>query len=209
VLLDAGDPRALQALAGLGPIGIVIDHKLDEDGRSRKLVSAFPGATLEDTHEGWSSYRIPARTDPPLVPEPSGEPLRIKTVDAFPSPPHAARAVDGDLKTRWSGGVQRAAADFTIELEQASHVGQLVIDLGGFWTDFPARLEITVSPDGSTWDRVFLDSAALNAYYGALRQPKVMPLVFPIARDNVRFIRLRQLGWSLHDWSIAEVRVLR
>jgi hypothetical protein len=209
VLLDAGDSRALRALAALGPIGIVIDHKLDEDGRSRKLVSAYPGATLEETHAGWSSYRIPARREPPLVPEASGEPLRIKTLDAFPSPPHTARAIDGDLKTRWSGGVQRAAADFTVELEQASHVGQLVIDLGGFWTDFPARLEITVSPDGSTWDRVFLDSAALNAYYGALRQPKVVPLVFPIERDNVRFIRLRQLGWSKHDWSIAELHVLR
>jgi hypothetical protein len=209
VLLDAGDPRALRALAALGPIGVVIDHKLDEDGRSRKLVAEYPGATLAETHAGWSSYRIPARSEPPLVPEPSGEPLRIKTVDAFPGQPHAARAIDGDLNTHWSGGAQRAAADFTIELEQASHVGQLVLDLGGFRTDFPARLEITVSSDGSTWDRVFLDSASLNAYYGALRQPRVIPLVFPLGRDHVRFIRLRQLGWSEHDWSIAEVHVLR
>ena len=209
VLLEAGDPRALQALAALGPLGIVIDHRLDEDGRSRKLVTAYPGAMLVETHAGWSSYRIPARSEPALVPEASGEPLRIKALDAFPSPPHTARTIDGDLKTRWSGGVQRAAADFTIELEQASHVGQLVTDLGVFWTDFPARLEITVSPDGIAWDRVFLDSAALNAFYGALRQPRVIPLVFPIAHDNVRFIRLRQLGWSAHNWSIAEVHVLR
>jgi hypothetical protein len=70
-------------------------------------------------------------------------------------------------------------------------------------------LEITVSPDGKSWERVFLDSGAPAAYYGALRQPKVVPLVFPIARDDVRFIKLRQLGWSTHDWSIAEIHVLR
>jgi len=56
---------------------------------------------------------------------------------------------------------------------------------------------------------VFLDSAALNAYYGAIRHPSQIPVVYPIGRDHVRFIRLTQLGWGMHDWSIPEVRVLR
>ena len=41
------------------------------------------------------------------------------------------------------------------------------------------------------------------------RYPKEVPLVFAIDRDNVRVIRLQQLGWGTHDWSIAEVHVLR
>jgi len=143
-----------------------------------------------------------------LLPDESGVPLRIKSLDAFPSPPHTPRAVDGNLKTRWSGGVQRAAADFTIELEQPEHVGQLVISLGEFATDFAIRLRLEVSPDGSQWETVYLGDSALHAYYAAIRHPKEIPLVYPIGRDNVRFIRMRQLGWGTHDWSIAEVRVL-
>jgi hypothetical protein len=36
-----------------------------------------------------------------------------------------------------------------------------------------------------------------------------VPVVYPIDRDNVRFIRMQQIGWGKHDWSIAEVHVLR
>ena len=143
------------------------------------------------------------------LPDAAGEPLRIKALDAYPSAPHTPRAVDGNLKTRWSGGVQRASADFTIELEQPEHVAQVVTELGEFWTDYPQRLRLDVSSDGVRWETVYLGDTALHAYYGALRHPKTVPLVFSIGRDNVRFIHLIQLGWGTHDWSIAEVRVLR
>lgn len=113
------------------------------------------------------------------------------------------------MRTRWSGGVQRAAADFTIELAGIAHVSQLVSYLGEFWTDFPQRLRIEVSSDGAIWQTAFEGPTALQAYYGALRHPKEVPLVFTIDRENVRFIRMQQLGWGVHDWSIAEVRVLR
>jgi hypothetical protein len=169
----------------------------------------YPGTARQETHDHWSSYRIPGGGDGDLVAEAQGTPVAIKALDAFPSPPHTPRAVDGDRHTRWSGGVQRAAADFTIELAEPGYVRQLVTDLGEFWTDFPVRLRIDVSSDGARWDTVFLDGTALQAYYGALRHPKDIPLVYPIARDGIRFIRLTQLGWGEHDWSIAEVRVLR
>ena len=208
-LLHGRDVRILQALTARGSVGVVIDHESDADARLRQFVAAFPGAVLHETHPSWSSYRLPARPAEDPVPDRGGAALPIKSLDAFPSPPHTARAVDGDLRTRWSGGVQRAAADFTIELEQPSHVGQLVTDLGPFWTDFPRRLKIDVSPDGSSWETAFLGDTALHAYYGALRHPKDVPLVFAIGRDHVRVIRLQQLGWGTHDWSIAEVHVLR
>jgi hypothetical protein len=84
-----------------------------------------------------------------------------------------------------------------------------VTDLGEFWSDFPQRLKLSVSSDGLQWETVYLGDTALHAYYAALRHPKEVPLVFPIGRDNVRLIRLQQLGWGTHDWSIAEVHVLR
>jgi hypothetical protein len=208
-LLAAADPRILQALASRGPVGVIVDHATDRDSAYRKFVLAYPGASVHEVHPEWSNYTLPANGNGDLLPDATGTPVRIKALDAFPSPPHTPRATDGDLSTRWSGGVQRSAADFTIELDRRGRVGQVVTDLGEFWTDFPIRVRLDVSPDGSQWDTVYLGDAALHAYYGALRHPRQAPIVFTVNRDNVRFIRLTQLGWGAHDWSIAEVRVLR
>jgi len=208
-LIAAHDPRVLQALTLRGSLGIVIDRANDPDGELKKFVEGFPGAALVETHDRWISFRLPANPGRDLIPDRRGEPIRIKSLDAFPSQPHTPRAVDGNLRTRWSGGVQRAAADFTIELDEPQYVGQLVAALGEFWTDFPQRLLIEVSADGSTWRSVFDGPTALHAYYGAVRHPKEVPLVFTIDRDGVRFIRMKQLGWGTHDWSIAEIEVLR
>lgn len=127
----------------------------------------------------------------------------------FPSPPHAERALDGDLRTRWSGGVQTQSAEAIIELEEPGPVRQVVIDLGGFATDFPSRLQIDVSRDATVWEPAWTGTTALHAYYGAVRHPREMPLVFPLNRDGVRFIRLRQTGFGKHDWSVPELHVTR
>ena len=209
MLLEAHDPRILDAMTARGQVGVVIDHGMDGDGQVRKFVSSYPGAVLHETHASWSSYRLPARGRADLLPAASGEPVRVKSFDAFPSPPHTPRTVDGSFRTRWSGGVQQSAADFTIELEQPGRVGQLVAYLGEYWTDFPVRLRLAISGDGANWETVYEGETALHAYYGALRDPKTIPLAFAIGRDGVRFIRLQQIGWGTHDWSIAEVRVLR
>lgn len=208
-LIAAGDPRILQALSARGPVGVVIDHAADESGAYRKFILAYPGAAVYQAHPDWSSYTVPANGNGDLLPDVSGEPVRIKALTAFPSQPHTPRAIDGSLETRWSGGVQRAAADFTIELEDAGRVSQLVTDLGEFVGDYPVRLRLEVSPDGAQWETVHLGDTALHAYYAAVRHPKEVPVVYPINRDNVRFLRMTQLGWGTRDWSIAEVRVLR
>jgi hypothetical protein len=208
-LLEARDPRILQVLAGAGPLGVVIHHSGDPDGETRRFVLAHPGASMVRTGGDWSSYRIPADSSPRVFPDRAGSPLRIKSLSTFPSPPHAVRALDGDLRTRWSGGVQQQSAEATIELEAVTHVGQVVIDLGEFATDFAARLRIDVSADGATWETVWTGDTALHAYYAAIRHPREVPLVFPLNRDGVRFIRLQQVGFGAHDWSIAELHVLR
>lgn len=208
-LLLAGDVRILQALTSRGAVGVVIDHHFDEKGQHRQFVAAYPGARLHESHATWSSYVLPAGQAGDLLPDRAGQPVPIKSLDAFPSPPHTPRALDGNLRTRWSGGVQRAAADFTIELEQAGRVAQVVAALGEFMTDFPIRLRVSVSPDGSQWEIVHDGDTMLHAYYAAVRYPREIPLVIPVDRDNVRFIRLQQMGWGKHDWSIAEIQVRR
>ena len=208
-LLNAHDPRILDALTARGSLGVVVDHGAEGAEGFRKYLEAYPGAALMETHATWSSYRLPVNNAPPDMPEASGQSLAIKAVDSTPSPPHAPRAIDGSLKTRWSGGVQRSAADYTIELAAPGRVSQVVTELGEFMTDFPMRLQLDVSPDGTQWDTVYLADTFLQAYYAAVRHPITVPIVIPVNRDRVRFIRMKQLGWGKHDWSIAELRVLR
>jgi hypothetical protein len=207
-LLANRDPRILLALSAHGPLGVVVDHAGDADGSIRRYVAAVPGAQLTHDERGWSSYRLPASGAPEL-PDRAGRPLHITSLDAYPSAPHAARVVDGDLVTRWSGGPQQQSAELIAELDGLSAVHQVVIDLGGYITDFAARLQIDVSADGKAWDTAWLGDTALQAYYGALRHPREVPLVFQIDRQAVKFIRLRQTGFGTHDWSIAELHVLQ
>ena len=206
-LVEAADPRILQVLAANGPLGVVIDHAGDEDGALRRFVLSYPGARGRPRRPDMEQLSPAAELVGSANPDRSGALLHVKTLSTFPSPPHAARALDGDLSTRWSGGVQQVFAEVVIELEEMSHVGQVEIDLGGFTTDFPKRLQIDVSVDGRAWETAWIGDTALHAYYGALRHPREMPLVFALNRYGVRFIRLRQTGFGKNDWSIPELYV--
>ncbi len=208
-MVEESDPRILRILAARGPLGVVIDHAGDPDGALRKFVLATPGATLVRTEADWSSYRVPQSVSAPDLPDRAGTPLRIKSLSTFPSPPHAYRALDGLLTTRWSGGPQEQSAEATIELEGPTHVGQVVIDQGEFVADFPMRLQIDVSADGAVWENAWTGDTAVHAYLGAIRHPREVPLVLPLNRDGVKFIRLRQVGFGKRDWSIAELHALR
>ena len=208
-LLEEGDERVLRILAARGPLAIVIDHAGDVDGTQRALVRAFPGVRAVRAEAEWSSYLIPQGDAPAETPDPTGTPVRVKSVTASAGKAPAGRAIDGNLDTAWSAAKDTPDIVFTIELEESGAVGQVVVELAQYAADFPARLRIDVSPDGAQWSTVSSGSGALPAYYAGIRHPKEVPAVFPIGRDGVRFIRLEQTGTSARDWSIAELRVLR
>jgi hypothetical protein len=209
-MLESADPRILQALAARGPLGVVIDHAGDSDGAFRKFVMAVPGAAVDRMERDWSSYRVPRSAAALDVPDRSGTPIRIKSLSTVPRPAWAERALDGNMITAWSTlDLPQQSAEVTIELEAATHVGQVVMDIGGFVTDFPKELRIDVSADGVAWEIAWSGSTVLQAYYAAIRHPREMPVVLPLNRDDVRFIRLRQIEFGEHAWSIAELHVLQ
>ena len=206
-MLDDGDDRIFTVLAARGPLGVVVDHAGDADGALRHRILAVPGAAAVRIESDWSSYRVPQSSAVPTVPEESGQPVKIKSVSASSSLTPTGDAIDGRLYTLWDGGPQRSPVSFTIELDQPSRVSQLVMMLGPFAVAFPTQLHVEVSADGAQWQTLYRGGSALQAYYGSLRDPKRVPLVFPIERDNVRFVRLEQSGTSKHHWAIAEIEI--
>jgi hypothetical protein len=212
-MLDEGDARLLPVLAAGGPVGVVVDHAGDPDGALRKLVLGAPGSTVDRMERDWSSYRVPMSVSAPNLPDQSGTPVRIKALTAVPNAALAALAIDGNARTRWwTGEGPPRPAEVTIELETPTRVREVVIDMARYVTDFPFRLQIDVSRDGAVWDTAWTGSTALHAYYGAVRHPREMPLVFELNKvtgEDARFIRLRQTESGKRDWSIPEVRVLR
>jgi F5/8 type C domain len=209
-LLDEHDPAILRIVAAGLPLGITIDHEGDADGALRAFVLAFPGATRVVNEAAWSSYLIQSATVTERAADPAGTALRVASVTAASGKSPAARAIDGSMDTTWNGDKQNGTAKtFVVELAEPSHVSRLVLALGRYSSDFPARLRIAVSRDGSQWETVSDGSTALATYLAAIRYPKDVPVVFPIDRDNVRVIRLEQSGTRKADWSIAELCVLR
>lgn len=209
-LLDEHDPAILRILAPGLPLGITIDHEGDADGALRAFVLAFPGATRVVNEAAWSSYLIQSASVTELAADPAGTALRVASVTAASGKSPAARAIDGSMDTTWNGDEQNGTAKtFVVELAEPSHVSRLVLALGRYSSDFPARLRIAVSRDGSQWETVSDGSTAFATYLAAIRYPKDVPVVFPIDRDNVRVIRLEQSGTRKADWSIAELRVLK
>ena len=85
----------------------------------------------------------------------------------------------------------------------------MVTDLGPYFAGFPSRLRIETSADGVQWDTVWTGSTAVPTYYAGVRHPKEVPVVFPIGREGVRFVRLTQIGSRKDEWIVAEVRVLK
>ena len=206
-LIASRDTRILHALAAAGPLGIVIDHAGDRSKRLRRWVLEA-GARPETAAAKWSSYLMPqAATAAPADVE--GTVVRLGSVAAYPSESLATSAIDGRMDTRWPGGIQQHSAGYQIELAEPSDVRQVVTYLGPYYTDFARRLRVDVSTDRVNWTTVFLDDTALLAYYGALRHPKTVPIVIPIDRAGVISIRLVQLGFNRHEWSIAELEVRR
>jgi hypothetical protein len=209
-MLEDADPRVLQVLAARGPLGVVVDHGADADGAIRRFVQAATGSTSVRVERDWSSYRVPQSAPMPDLPDRSGTPVGIKSVSAVPNASAAARALDGDLTTTWwSGDVPTQSAVMTIELDAVTRVAQVVLALGIYGTDFPRDLRIDVSEDGVTWETAWTGRTALQTYYAAIRHPREIPIVIPMPRDRVRFIRLRQLELSKFTWGIAELEVLR
>jgi hypothetical protein len=207
-LLEHRDPRILPRLAAGEPIEVIVESAGDADGEWNAYVRSQPRARQIHAEPEWTAYEIPATGALPLPP-PTGETLRIARISASHNTPDINAVLDGDLDTRWHVRPQAGGETITLELDGTRHVAAIVLSLGTYAGQYPRALEVEVSIDGGTWTTAFSGDTALDAYDAALRSPREVPIAIRIARDGVRYIRLRQTGSEPRTgWTIVELRVI-
>jgi hypothetical protein len=110
-----------------------------------------------------------------------------------------AKAIDGNLKTRWTTGrTQRGDESFVVDLGKVMPVSQVVLDDSGDPADFPVAYKLELSTDGTAFKTAKTGAGAA---------------VTTIAFDetSARYLRISQTsttpGPAGSWWSIDEVRV--
>jgi hypothetical protein len=208
-LLNQEDHAVLTTMAGFADLEVVVDHEEDVDGKWRRFVETHPAAELAHTSDVYSSYRIRAASGTQVARRLEGPTLAVASATASAGQELLPRMTDGDLVSRWEARREQRPGDrLTLDLGSVKQVRGLELALGGYVADFPRRLTIEVSTDGTLWEEIWSGSGGGPALAGALLDARVMPLTFQFAPHAARYIRLTQLGSDpVFYWTIAELKV--
>ena len=188
-----------------GPLGVVIDHAGDADGALRRFVLAYPGAPRLSTERDWSSYRLPQSAGVPRHSGPDRHADPHQVAQHVPeSTPCGTRARRRSASRDGAAACSRSSPKPPSSSSRLSHVGQVVIDLGGFIDGFPeAPSDRRLGRRRGLGDRVDRRFRRSMPTIGALRHPREMPLVLraesrrrPASSDCVRPASARTTGAS-------------
>jgi hypothetical protein len=201
--LEARDPATLTAVATLGPLDIVVDGAADADGRLVRYVGEAPGVARIGVDGPRTVFRLPLAGRP----DPLGAPWPIARVDAVRQPGDARLMHDGDPETGWTDVPPLPGAWVTVDLGSEREVGGVTLAMGRAFFDFPRRLAIDVSADGTAWAPAWEGPAFAPTFLGFVRTPRNGALALPVASVRARYVRLRRLDVASPAWHVAEVSV--
>ncbi len=207
-LLEHHDGRILARLAGSEPIEVVVESAGDADGSWNAFVRAQPGAHVTNSGPDWTAYDLPI-SNAVAPPVPTGPLLHIAAISTSHNVPDINAVLDNDLDTRWHSQPQAGGETIEVDLGTPQHVSAVVLCLGAYAGQYPRALIVEASADARAWTPVYTGGTALETYDAALRSPREIPITLPVARDNIRFLRLRQTGRDPRTgWTIVELRVI-
>jgi hypothetical protein len=138
---------------------------------------------------------------------PLGERLPVESVQASAVGDDPSLMLDGRVESEWKDIPQRPGQWVIVDLGHTQQVGGVMHATGEAARDFPRRLAIDVSIDGSTWDEVWQGQIAAHAFRAAVLRPRESAMAFAFPARQARFVRLRQLASHRNYWRIAELTV--
>jgi type 1 glutamine amidotransferase/HEAT repeat protein len=159
---------------------------------------------LEQTGKGgmyWSIAELQINGRPEHLDE---EKLKLDRsrwkVSASPDNGAAAKAIDGDLKTRWGTGRGQKPNDwFMVDLGQTRTLRRLILDAAQSTGDYPRGFRIMISADGQAW----------RGPIGVGGDEAKALTVIPVLPTAGRYVKIIQTGDEERMWwSIYEIQIL-
>jgi hypothetical protein len=122
----------------------------------------------------------------------------------------AKKAVDRDRRTRWtSGKPQHPGMFFEVNMGKTFSVGGVALSLGDSQKDFPRRLKVLGSRDGTTWSEIETDWTSDFYWAGnVLLRMRGERITYNFDPVEARFLKLLQEGsdpryyWSIHELTV-------
>lgn len=205
--LHSVDGEVIEALRQFHPLLVFINSETGRNERWREMVAALPGAERLLTKRDGTLYRLPAR---PPEPRPPDAVVQVSDVRSNLDASSITAVVDGDLETTWHTSTsQMAGNEIAITLDRPMTVLRIELDLGRAHSEYPRKLQITVSDGGSdpvvVWDRWTMGPVIL----AALSDPRRIPISLDLAPQvrGQRIVLRVSEDYEIYPWSIAELRV--
>lgn len=206
--LEDRDCAVLEEVTRLGLITARVDERRDTEGEWSRYVSSCRCARLGPRRGGERLFWLQPAPEERRDWTPAHT-IALQHVSATPWSDLAPHMTDGDLTTRWSSEAPQAGGEsVVVELWRVQSVSTVVLSLGRNHVDFPRRLLIETSEDGTLWSAAWRGSGSAPAFRAALRSPREIPMRFEFAPRPARLLRLRQTGTDpVFFWSIVELHV--
>jgi hypothetical protein len=192
----------LDAFQPLGELDVVVARDFPD---AQQALRRQPGVAITGENAAFTQFRLPARPEPPR----DGR-VRVP-IASLSSPceaPALKAALDRNLSTYWVCGPELVQQELTIDLGSVQTAGAVLHDEGPVAGNFPRRLVIETSVDGSLWQPAWTGNAWGPAISAAMRDPKANHIWFVFEPRATRYIRLTHPPEEQHYiWAIADLEV--
>jgi hypothetical protein len=205
IVVGASTDNVIGILDAFTPIGD-LDVVVARGARDQQdAVRRYPGVMITGENATFTQFRLPAR------PEPSRAGRARLPIASLASPCEAAalrQALDRNLSTYWVCGPELEQQQLTIDLGSVQTAGAVLHDEGPQAGNFPKRLTIETSVDGSTWAPAWAGNAWGPAISASMRDPKANHIWFVFEPRPARYVRLTHPAEAQHyTWAIADLEV--
>ena len=200
--LSEGRVDALGALADRAPLAVFVNReKAGDQLVSRLHAMASAAVTSDATHDVVLIARSGAS---PVIPPDMTTTIRMRTGRATVEGTKLPLLADGQRTTGWLSTTQQGTEVIVADLGEAHDLRGLALSLGAWPGGFPRQLHVRTSPDGTEWREAWQGDVAAIAVRAAIANQRDVTLTLPFDARGVRYIELRQVGFSAIPWALAE-----
>jgi hypothetical protein len=201
--LNSYEPSVLTALASFGGIDIVVDGDADPDGAWARYAASVAGEPVA-SDGARRVYRLPQIPAPAVT---LGPVIPIVAVSAS-SADGIERAHDGRIDTEWHDNPRQLPGHwFMVDLGGVHPVAGVTLSHGEWARDFPRRLAIEVSADGTSWTAAWRGPTVSQTILAAIAEPLRCEVPLAFAAHDARYVRLRSEAENKNLWRIAEITI--